>query len=350
MRKIFFILFITASMATFAQEDPVSEKEVAKFFFTATAKGNPDGVKTEKIIGKDGGTLSSSDGKVEIIIPAAVLLQNTNISIQPVTPMAQGAIGKGYDLEPSGIQFKKQVTFIYHYSIEETEESSPELMGIAFRNNEGFWRQINSVVTDTIAKTIIGKISHFSEWGTEWKIFFQARDKRVKAGKQTKVYLCIAPKDEKNPDEKDVSNAADELFGPNTSTKFYVNNVLHGNNTEGFMAREKNFNQVYQAPKIVPHKNPVTLKVEIYDQLYYRYHGSYMTRTCKVQIYDNGYEVKMVANIVGGSSDAWGGIVINKDEGSFVVSMEKDKPEVINIKNNLERLINNCDKTILNPT
>jgi len=58
----------------------------------------------------------------------------------------------------------------------------------------------------------------------------------------------------------------------------------------------------------------------------------------------------MVAILKGGSPAAWGGIVTYRDEGSFIVSLEKNKPAVINIKNKLEAVTDNCEKIILNPT
>jgi hypothetical protein len=57
----------------------------------------------------------------------------------------------------------------------------------------------------------------------------------------------------------------------------------------------------------------------------------------------------MVSAIIGGSPNAWGGIVTYRDEGSFIVELEKEKPAVTTIKNQMEVMTNNCSKIILNP-
>jgi hypothetical protein len=68
-------------------------------------------------------------------------------------------------------------------------------------------------------------------------------------------------------------------------------------------------------------------------------------------VYDNAYEVRMKAELKGGSQEAWGGIVTYKDEGSFIVSMEKNKPYIV-ATNNLESVsYSTCpERVITNPT
>ena len=73
---------------------------------------------------KDGGTLVSRDGTVELIIPAGALSKKTNMSIQPITNLMPNGNGLAYSLEPSGIQFQKPVQLVFHYDPEESEDSA----------------------------------------------------------------------------------------------------------------------------------------------------------------------------------------------------------------------------------
>jgi hypothetical protein len=74
-----------------------------------------------------------------------------------------------------------------------------------------------------------------------------------------------------------------------------------------------------------------------------------MRLVSNITVYGDAWEVKMVSAIIGGSPAAWGGVTTNRDEGSFIVSLEKNKPAIINIKNQMEVMTDNCQKIILNP-
>ena len=316
---IFILLFVSVSVSAqnIAVTDSVARKEFEKNLFSATPKGEPIGEKTEMIIGKQGGTLVSFDGKIEIVIPLDALQKNTTISIQPVTPTAQEAIGNGYDFEPSGTQFKKEVTLIYHYTEEDAEEGSPELMGIALQNNEGYWNQVNDVITDSIAKTITGKILHFSRYNPAWKIQFIIFSRRLKVNKKSLVGLVASGDHRLN----DYLLANQFYFGPNTSTTFYVNGVNHGNSIEGFMSSEIRGQEIFQAPQIVPNRNPVVVMVEIHDRS-----GHITYKKSKVLVYDHAYEVTM-------ESMQQGPTYSYLDKGSFVVSLEGVNARIIETVN-----------------
>ena len=54
--------------------------------------------------------------------------------------------------------------------------------------------------------------------------------------------------------------------------------------------------------------------------------------------------------MISGDKKAWGGIRTATDKGSFIISLENNKPTLINIINNLEVMTNDCKNKILNPT
>lgn len=128
----------------------------------STGFGTPDGKLVSKEIGGAGGTIVSEDGKVELNFPADALATNTVISIQPATNLAPNGTGKSYQFEPSGIQFKKPVQIIFHYTDEEAETCPPDLMGLAMQDRTGKWSFFDYDDWDSASRTLKGFIHHFS--------------------------------------------------------------------------------------------------------------------------------------------------------------------------------------------
>ena len=126
-----------------------------------TPIGNPD----TKTIGTTGGSIKSTDGRIELIFPAGALTANTTISIQPVTNTCPGGIGISYHLMPDGATFSKPVNLIYHYSKEEVNGTLPYLLYIAYQDNAMQWKaDFKKRNVDTAAKTVTLGITHFSIW------------------------------------------------------------------------------------------------------------------------------------------------------------------------------------------
>ncbi len=126
----------------------------------------------------------------------------------------------------------------------------------------------------------------------------------------------------------------------------------NGNNLTGIVSASQNFSSIYKAPSQVPDQNPVAVSVEFKGSSTGIIEKQFknLKLVSNILIYDDAWEVKMTGKILGFSRDAWGGLVVNRDEGSFILSLEKNEPAVVSIKNHLEVLINNCTRTILNPT
>ncbi|MEO5562248.1 MAG: hypothetical protein ABIR18_02410, partial [Chitinophagaceae bacterium] len=350
MKQILILTLLLTNLKVFSQKNTVPVIDTSKAIYIATAAGQPDGEKTEAKIGKDGGSLKSSDNRIELFFPAGALSANKTISIQPVTNLAQGGIGKGYRMEPSGIQFNQPVKLVYHYTDTETEGDSPELMGLATQDDKGFWHQLSKIETDTTAKTITGNIKHFSLYNPQWRILLQPRYPRMKVSKENRIILAIAPKENGNPEPGEISQAFDFVFGDigEFRNKWYVNGVLNGSAAVGYMSNQTFQSEMYKAPAQVPNNNPVKISVEIYS--FNTVTSKPFRKSCNVLIYDNAYIVNMISTMQDGNIGKWGGHTTYKDEGSFVVSMEKNKPTIVTFENKLETLTDNCVKTILNPT
>src|SRR3954470_13563933 len=127
MKKILFSFFIFSSICTNAQVDSL-QKRISESP-DSTGFGVPDGKVAAKEIGPSGGTISSDDGRVELIFPPGALTASTSITIQPTTNLLPHGAGNAYQFEPSGVQFRKPVEIIFRYSAEQAEACPPELMG-----------------------------------------------------------------------------------------------------------------------------------------------------------------------------------------------------------------------------
>jgi hypothetical protein len=337
----FLIFFSLVGLYLSAQNIVVADTMIK---FGITEKGKADGEISEIKIGKEGGSIQSSDGKVELIFPSGALTKKTTISIQPIINFAPNGGNHAYRMEPSGVSFQQPVQIVFHYKDEDTEGSFADLMGIAMQDDKGLWAPLENLELDTVLKTLTASIRHFSSYvNYAWSKLYPSSAKVKVNGSLRLQIRTLTPLDD-NDDE------VTSLGGVETppAESWSVNSILHGNSRVGLISASQKNSAIYHAPASIPQQNPVAVSVE------HIYKGKglnqkIMRLVSNITIYDDAYEVKMVAAIVGGSPAAWGGVVTYRDEGSFVVSLQKDKPAVVNIKNQMEVMTNNCSKIILNP-
>ncbi len=116
-----------------------------------TAVGAPAGNLVSKTIGAAGGIITSTDGRVDLIIPAGALSGDVAISIQPITNECPGGIGLAYDLQPNGTKFLTPATLILHYTDDDVNGTDPLLVNLAFQDSLDQW-EVN-VVKDVISKS-----------------------------------------------------------------------------------------------------------------------------------------------------------------------------------------------------
>lgn len=342
MKNIIVYILLLTSITSSAQND-AAEDTITKPAITAI--GKPDGEKTEMKIGKEGGSFTSSDGKIRLIIPEGTVTKKTTFSIQPTKNLAPNGNGKAYQMEPSGINFNKSLQLVFYYSDDETEGNSPLLMGMAMQDDNGKWFSLKKAVLDTLAKTLTAAIHHFSAYVNFSKAKISPASARVKVNGSLRLKIVGAFMDDTDDDDDELSPLRIEY--PNM--KWSVNGIPKGNSSTGIISASQSGSAIFQAPAQIPQQNPVAITVEEIFSAAINSRYNVRKLVAKIIIYDDAYEVKMVAAIVGGSPEAWGGVTTNRDEGSFIVSLQKDKPAVINIKNQMEVMTDNCMKIITNP-
>lgn len=129
---------------------------------TPTVVGTPIGAPATATIDASGGSLTSPDGRLEIIIPANALDAATLISVQPVTNEAPLGAGVGFSLTPHGQQFKLPVSLRFHYTESDSAGSDIEALAIATQKENGIWYSFNSINRDSLAGTMSVSTMHFS--------------------------------------------------------------------------------------------------------------------------------------------------------------------------------------------
>jgi hypothetical protein len=329
MKKILIFILLLTSTISFAQNEVVEDTTAQP---AITAAGKPTGKIKEMMMNKDGGTLVSGDGLLELIIPSGALSKKTTISIQPITNMIPNGNGQAYRLEPSGIQFQKPVQLIFHYDEEETKDNMQLLLGIAMQDDKGQWLGLNKSDLDTTAKTISGSIHHFSVWSSFSELKIDPGYARVKINKAKGLTIT-------NVSASPASSGDDDLLSPLNKkipgrAIWHANEILNGNSAVGTISAAARTFANYKAPAQVPVKNPVAVTATLLGFIYKtKIRGQIITfenlkLVSNILVYDDAYEVTMISEMQDASVGNLGPVNY-KDTGSFVVSLNGREARII---------------------
>jgi hypothetical protein len=317
VKKILISLFLFAALSANAQSNAATTEtdsvEVQLVQLPdSTALGTPTGKKVSKEIGTSGGTIISDDGRIELVFPPDALDKATEISIQPVTTMIPNG-NKSYQFEPSGLQFKKPVQIIFHYTEEEAGICPPELKFMALQDHKGKWEYMDYNDWDSTTKLLKGSISHFSTFVDGAEVQLSASEITLRAGKTHSLSLNVV-----QPPPSPDAEGQDELppLPPNTSGNrqvlWKVNDQTGGSAKHGtVMATRGNvLNATYKAPAKLT-ADTITVKLELNNvavrQIRIRAGRGWFSRrvvtrspvasfSCKVKLYDE-YKVTVSHNI-----------------------------------------------------
>lgn len=83
------------------------------FLASATVAGcDPSG---DDVVGPEGGTIVSRDGRLTIEIPAGALDEAIELAIEEVEQLPEGALGPAYEVLPVGTVFHAPIHVLYDY-------------------------------------------------------------------------------------------------------------------------------------------------------------------------------------------------------------------------------------------
>ena len=174
MKKAIHFLMLLYSINSFGQND----KTTATLKPYITPAGDPFGDIVSAKLSIKGGKLTSADNGLEVIVPTNALDSEVNISIQSTHNELNENNEGAYQLEPSGIQFKKPVQLIFHYS-----DDNADIKSIAWQDDKGQWHHFKKIAIDTLQKTLSCLVPHFSRWARFDVLYILPKETTVKVNK-----------------------------------------------------------------------------------------------------------------------------------------------------------------------
>ncbi len=118
----------------------------------------------EATIGATGGNLSSTDGVLTVSIPSGALDANTVIRVEEIPAPVPGAIGKTYEIGPTGTQFKSPVTLSFKYGGVDLQGNTATDLEVATVVDNA-WSPLVGDTVDTSAEVASGTTMHLSPYG-----------------------------------------------------------------------------------------------------------------------------------------------------------------------------------------
>ncbi len=202
---------------------------------TPTAEGTPNGIPTTASIDASGGSLLSTDGRLEVIIPQGALKSTQTISIQPGTNEAPLGVGDGFSLTPNGLKFDKPITLRFHFAPADLAGTDVNTLTVATQKDDHIWYAFNNITLDSAAGTISIMTSHFS-WYTIFEYFHIVPTQATIKVNNTQAlrvdFVPIAPKDNDASDDLSPLNSPD-IYANGDQVSWTINGNLQGNQNDG---------------------------------------------------------------------------------------------------------------------
>jgi hypothetical protein len=288
----------------------------ADVVFPATQIGAPQGDKLTKDIGPAGGSITSSDDRLRLTVPAKALTETLSFSIQPITNTAGGGIGLGYRLEPSGKTFATPLAISIRYNDNDLEGTIPEALSLAYQDQNGAWRAQRSMRLDQAAKTISTETTHFTDFAELAGIRISPAEATIYVGEEQTVQLVQCK--ESGVWDKLLSRTSDCDHAAST-TKQAWSLSGPGNIQEASISGENydNIGVIYEAParKPTPNAALVNLRVEfvMWDPTTGETSTVEKTFSTKITIIDRGYRAS------GGTGPYFSGLICSLEKPFEVI-------------------------------
>jgi hypothetical protein len=119
-------------------------------------------------IGPAGGTVTSADGRLSLVIPAGALSAEINITVEPAAapPTDIGMVaGRSYDLGPTGTLFAQPAALSLSFADATLPTGVDEGALRLCRVSGGAWMIVAGSVCDADGDRVSGSITGFSTWG-----------------------------------------------------------------------------------------------------------------------------------------------------------------------------------------
>jgi hypothetical protein len=220
-----------------------------------TPVGQPTGAVVSKVIGAAGGTLSSADGKLSLVIPAGAVSTDIIFTATPISATAPGVL-LAWRLGPEGTTFSTPVEVRFTATDADLAGSEPDALLIAYQA-EGQWRAFKNATLD--GKTISVKTTHLSDWSPllGWQLRPGSANVKLGGAQTFAVRYCNQVPFQGDPELLSLTAECQEDDLTPILANWSVNGTLNGDATHGTVVEG-----VYTAPGARPTPNVVSVSVE----------------------------------------------------------------------------------------
>ncbi len=313
-----------------------------------TQVGISTGTSVTSSIDVSGGSLTSTDGILQLIVPAGAVPAATIFTIQPVSNYCPGGYGLSYRLLPEGVTFLQPVTIIFSYP--DTLPGDEDFLKIAYQDDDHTWFAPKIYTLNTANNTASVQTKHFSDWSLFLRLAIEPFYSNVKVGESRTLSVTFVGELNTITDAQGVE-LNNLNFNPTISTTWQV--------TAGTIAKDGDDKATYTAPSSVPSQNPVEVSVT-FNNVSFTFHGQTFINP-KLNARINVFDSQALYHVVFTSSRIWQPVAdswfTETDMGNLKVLVQGDSVTVYDILNiNAEVLPgslydpdNECTYTLFNP-
>jgi hypothetical protein len=335
-------LFCLVIIFSSCGDDPIAPTTQSSEGPTPTEVGTPNGSPVTASIGPSGGSITSSDSTMKLVIPPGALSGSTDITIQPITNFCFNGQGNAFKLTPENIQFTQPVKIEIHYADSTLAGTLGMLMGIAHQDASGYWHYFNDITNDTVNRVISVELTQFSSANRN-------SGQRSPAGGNSVSLFDIA--------HIYPMNASLPVNGHLTFRVSYINTVEDGDDIlpylpypignwfvsqgGGTITSTGNQSALFTAPGQVPQQNPVTVGANVNTRLNYR--GQVISQTAlttTVKIVSGDHKFDLVINVTGDMGWLANYQCTYTDGVNMVVTITNGSPSTVSVSNVTNRFPN----------
>jgi hypothetical protein len=228
-------------------------------------------VTSADIAAADGGTVTSYDGRLSVVLAAGALSADATVTITTIMSSAPGGLGPAYLLDSGGVSFTV-ATISGNFGPMDLEGTAPDAIELASQGDDGTWTIAGGATVtpttdgsgDPIGGTISAQVTHFSPWAMLWGWQLQPLEADVATSDHLQLVVTVCQKGQ------DTSSGQVTLLpvclpdpDPVEMTP-YVNGEAGGDSTVGTVVVDPASAQAvdsisYTAPAAVP--SPATVAV-----------------------------------------------------------------------------------------
>lgn len=224
-----------------------------------TEVGTPIGTAVTKTIGASGGTISSTDGRIAVTIPAGALAADQTISLQTITNEAPAGVQHAYRLSPANVTLSKPASVTFSYTDADTKGSVPEALGVATQGNDRVWKTVKVTALNKTTKKVTANLDWLRDVAFFQTFHLEPADAVVEVDGNVELKVVS-----NLPDKDLLVNLQTPAGTPiGEETDFEANYVKRWQLVGDGILGSRLHKALYTAPGQVPSPNPVTVTVTL---------------------------------------------------------------------------------------